>query len=78
MDTRIAKLVSLTDKTLACREASARVRMAEARYREGAAYTKRDPVFQAAWNQKYHAAKAELELIVAARRIKAWAAEGAR
>lgn len=70
MDTRVAKLVELTDKTLARREADARTRMAEALEREAGATS---PVFQAAWNQKYHGAKAELELIVAARQIKDWA-----
>lgn len=74
MDTRIAKLVSLTDKTLARREADARARKAEAFEREVAATSF---VFQAAWNEKYHSARVELEYIIAARRIKSWASGGA-
>lgn len=70
MDTRVAKLVSLTDKTLARREADCRARKAEALEREIAATSF---VFQAAWNQKYHEARVELECITAARRIKEWA-----
>lgn len=70
MDSRIAKLVALTDKTLARREADVRARKAEALEREIAATSF---VFQAMWNEKYHSARVELEYIVAARRIKAWA-----
>jgi hypothetical protein len=70
MDTRIAKLVSLTDKTLARREADTRAAMGEALEREARTTS---PAFQAMWNQKYHGAKAMLEMIVAARQIKDWA-----
>lgn len=73
MDTRVAKLVSLTDKTLARREADTRAKLAEAEARENAAWERRDDAFQGMWNQKYHEAKALLEMIVAARQIKDWA-----
>lgn len=73
MDSRMGKLVSLTDKTLARREATTRAQMVEAEARELVAWERRDGTFQAMWNQKYHEAKAQLEMIVAARRIKEWA-----
>jgi hypothetical protein len=74
MNTKVAKLVGLKLETITKREAAMRAKVEEMRGCQMDAEDRRDYTFAAYYEQAKRTAMAELEIIVAARQIKCWAA----